>query len=1105
MMENASRAFQFGTLYRPIKFGQRKIGSIESRGAAETAGSGEMAKMCKRKLRGSRLALLALAAISGGAANAWTLGAAQAQQNSPPKPSVIVFWEDGFPAADTAQPSRAPLKAMLPDDAAFTSADHLSDALNSEETELLVMPFGSAFPEEAWPAIHGYLERGGNLLVLGGRPFTRAAYRETSKGPWKLRPPIQAFARSLFLNDYQETPGSNAAAFTPNEDFSFMELPAFAWKRAWSATVRLTDEDLYKREGSAGSLDARLDTLAWGVANGRKLAAPIIEIDHLQNQFAGGRWVLVACELGDGFYGSKGGSDLVEKLAKRAADCAEDFTAQPSSPVLMPGEPLMITFHLHRFGRLGFVHMTIPGEGVKSVPPMQVEVTVNSEDGKKSTQQFSFWPGDFSFTTQVTMPASLGQGFHTITARYHMFMEVHSTYHAGFWVHDEKVLNSGPKLGRTSDYFTLDGKPELVAGTTYMASDVQREFLLRPNPWLWDRDMAQIHAAGINTLRTGMWSAWDQVMKQSGVMHEEMFRALEAYLLCARRNGLTVQFTFFAFTPEVLGGDNPYLDPEAIRRQKEFIGAFAERFHDVPYLAWDLINEPSFSNPQRTWQTRPNGDPHELAAWNEWLAKQYSDHEAIAEAWRSIPVAAAAQVPLPTEPEFSSRAAYEAWPSSNALRAMDYEHFAQDAFADWVAELAMPFRTRQYVTVGQDEGGGEERPSPAYFGKFVDFTTTHTWWASDALLWDSLMAKLPGKPMLVQETGISHELRLDGEAHRSPAEETALFERKLAMAAGTSAGAIEWLWNVNAYQRDDREATIGAIRPDGTEKPETELMRRFAKFAGEIGPHMTLAALPDVAIVTSQALQFSPLQNLATEAQQKSVRALHYLCNVPGYVITENQAARIVELKPKLAILPAPQALGDEAWKSLMDYVSGGGTLLITGSVERDAHWRLTQRLAPLGAPEAILLRGAVQKVGSQEIELNFGFDKQQSAEMMRFADGETLHTIAHGKGRILIASEPVELAEGLAATAQLYAWALAQAGVQSPYEGKTPEAVLVRPVVLTDSVLYLIVSESANEEEIAVRDRLTGAEIKTKLAPGRAQLWLISRTGGQVLAKFAE
>jgi hypothetical protein len=590
--------------------------------------------------------------------------------------------------------------------------------------------------------------------------------------------------------------------------------------------------------------------------------------------------------------------------------------------------------------------------------------------------------------------------------------------------------------------------------------------------------------------------------------------------MTARRNGLAVQFNLFAFIPEVLGGENPYLDPEAIRRQKEMIVPFVERFHDVPYLAWDLINEPSFSNPQKTWETRPNGDRFELAAWNAWLIKHYADHGAIAEAWRSIPVPQDGSIPLPSEAEFSTRAQYEAWPSNNSLRAMDYQHFAQDAFRGWASEITNAIRgagSKQLVTVGEDEGGGEERPQPVNFGDVLDFTTTHSWWAHDAILWDSLVAKLPGKPILVQETGVSKEIKIDGERHRTLEEETSLLERKLAIAGATSAGAIEWLWNVNALQRDDRESTIGAVRPDGTEKPEAALLARFAEFASLAGPHLSGAKLPEVAIVTSQVTQYSPLENLEIEAQQKSVRAMNYLCGMPAYVLSENQIAQSTaghfanlqqaEL-PRLVILPSAHALSEEAWNALLQYVSGGGTLLVTGSVERDAHWRATQRLAALGASataESLLLRTAAQRIGDKSLELSFTHEKQQAAEYLHFADGETFHTLTHGKGRIFVTSEPVELAEGLQPAADLYTWALSKAGVEKPFTGQTPAGVLVRPLILADSVMYLIVSESANTEKIVVRDKLSGGEINLSVAPGHAELVLFSRKDGRVLARFGE
>ena len=39
------------------------------------------------------------------------------------------------------------------------------------DSSVLVLPYGSAFPAESWPAIRAYLKSGGGLVVLGGAPF----------------------------------------------------------------------------------------------------------------------------------------------------------------------------------------------------------------------------------------------------------------------------------------------------------------------------------------------------------------------------------------------------------------------------------------------------------------------------------------------------------------------------------------------------------------------------------------------------------------------------------------------------------------------------------------------------------------------------------------------------------------------------------------------------------------------------------------------------------------------------------------------------------------------------------------------------------------------
>ena len=139
-------------------------------------------------------------------------------------------------------------------------------------------------------------------------------------------------------------------------------------------------------------------------------------------------------------------------------------------------------------------------------------------------------------------------------------------------------------------------------------------------------------------IRTGWWTGWDKFCDAQGVPSERTLRTIEAYLLTARRHGMPVQFTFFAFLPEVLGGGHPYLDPVAVTRQHTLVSAVVKRFHDVPWLAWDFINEPSFS--RRLWQMRPGGDPIELAKWNAWLDREYPDRAALAAAW-NLPIAAA--------------------------------------------------------------------------------------------------------------------------------------------------------------------------------------------------------------------------------------------------------------------------------------------------------------------------------------------------------------------------------------------------------------------------------------------------------------------------------
>jgi hypothetical protein len=1001
-------------------------------------------------------------------------------------PGAVVFFEPEFPSADSANASQEQLSSMLPG-ARFASAEALVAELDSATTRLLVMPFGSAFPEQDWPAIYSFLQRGGNLLVLGGKPFTRAAYRDRSA--WKLREYSVRFARQLLIDQYQDTPGSDGLEFQTNPEVTF-HPSHFTWKRAFSPVIRLSAVDLYPRGGSAGSLDARLDTLAWGTKDGRRLAAPLIEIDHQQNGFDGGRWIFLSADLSSDIFSALDRSKLVSDLAARAMRGSASFTVRPTLPLYLVGEP---------------VELDVEWQAATPAPASAtVKVTIFPEgQPSRATSKTVALTG----LQTLSLAAPTTQGFHIVEAKVLDGDKTLVIYHSGFWIRDEAYLRSGPRFTANQDYLELDGHPLAVAGTTYMSSDVQRLYFEHPNVYVWDRDLAQIHSAGLNMLRAGWWTGWDKFCDENGQPYERTLRTVEAYLMTARKYNLPVQFNFFAFLPEVLGGVNPYLDPQAVRKQQTLVAAVVARFRDVPFLAWDLINEPSFS--KHLWTLLPNEDAVELARWNEWLTKRYPDRAALAADWNVLPASVQGTIALPQAVEFTSRGMYI---GHNSLKVYDFSLFSQECFAQWVAGMREKIRatgSQQLITVGQDEGGFVNRLSPAFFGESVDFTTNHSWWQNDFILWDSLVAKQPGKAMLIQETGLQRELNLDEVARRDQQNEAALFERKFAASFVQGSGAIEWLWNTNSYMTEGNETPIGAVRTDGTEKPEATVMRDFGTFAAALGPHLRNPVPPSVAIVTSQAAQFSAIADLQIAAQRNAVRALAYGARLAPYVIAENQIDKLGS--PKLVILPSPQAITEKAWQALLKYVDGGGNLLITGPLDRDEHWQVVARqeaIIPDARTEPLTFhQTTLLDRKNKGFFLNFDQEKQNWLDTLRFKDGTSLREIPRGTGQIFWCAYPVELSEEMAAATGLYNYVASSVGLEPNFDLLTPlsTGVLVYSTVLDDAVLYVLVSDDSGADvaQVDLRDKPSGGHLRVLLEGEHAAVVLLDKKSGAVLAKY--
>ena len=134
---------------------------------------------------------------------------------------VIVFSEPGFPTVASEPVQQATLTSALGQDVVFAGIDVLGKPETLHGAELLVLPYGSACPVQAWTSIETYLHAGGNLLILGGQPFRVPVTGQG--GRFAQQSPQDTYARTLDFRHTYEVPAVDAnASFAWREGYGFL-------------------------------------------------------------------------------------------------------------------------------------------------------------------------------------------------------------------------------------------------------------------------------------------------------------------------------------------------------------------------------------------------------------------------------------------------------------------------------------------------------------------------------------------------------------------------------------------------------------------------------------------------------------------------------------------------------------------------------------------------------------------------------------------------------------------------------------------------------------------------------------------------------------------
>ena len=983
--------------------------------------------------------------------------------------SMVVFYDPTYPQLC----ARESLDRLVPGSFQLVDAARLAEHLRGGCTFLLSF-HGPYFPKACWLALLDFLESGGHLAVFGGMPFTRPIDEQG-----RIEPEQDAYTRQLNLGSiFQVAADVNELELVADDnavmlrDYSFspaVEAPG----SFWACYPKLTQADDHPEDtGSSGPFDTILQPLIYALAptayGKRRVATPAFLLDQRSGRFRGGRWLISAWQPSSE-RSWLANAEAMQRLILLATEEPVTLDVRPALACYQPGEAPSLLVSARTRGDLHARIVVYQANQAEILRTFEVD--------------FSASPVQQEIVLRLS--AQHQAGLYQVKVEYQLVDGQALALQSGFWIWDEALVEAtrGKRLTAGQDAFYQGEQLFFVYGTTYMDSRVQRKFLHLPNPARWDSDLAEIKAAGVNLIRTGIWSAWRELVPVAGGANEAFLRALDAFVMTVCKHNIQLIFTFFTFFPLLFEGENPWLDPRSLEGQRDFVALLARRYARVEVLFWDLINEPSFGDPKKIFALRPlpNYDRFETTAFQRWLEQRHTLSE-LQLRWRQTPADLPdwPHVSLPAEADFDTSVRNVFVRAS--FKVADYTRFSQDMFCEWAASLLAAIRAsggQTLVGVGQDEAGA--RIAPQFYASTVDYTTTHPWWNVDDLLWDMLIDKTLDKPNLIQETGIMQLRGIDGRPWRSEQENAFLLERKFITGLiARSAGLIQWLWHTNSYMTNENENSIGLLRADGSAKPELAIMEELGHLVRALeGRLLEAPTSSDVWVVIPYAQWFAQPAP-AREGTQKAVRVLGYELGIMPQMVGEYQLDVLASERhsPRVVIVPATQLLDQRAWSHLLTYVHNGGTLLVNGVIGRDAYdfpFALdVDGIADQLVSTPVSRCETLQDAEGQSYSLTFAAEKVSYVKKAH----NQVYRYSHGSGVIVWCGLPLELASETAALSALYRQVLPQTYVAS----QANSAILIARQNVREGTLILALSESSSEQQITLDEGF-----QVTLEPGRA------------------
>jgi len=422
------------------------------------------------------------------------------------------------------------------------------------------------------------------------------------------------------------------------------------------------------------------------------------------------------------------------------------------------------------------------------------------------------------------------------------------------------------------------------------------------------------------------------------------------------------------------------------------------------------------------------------------------------------------------------------------------------------------------VMVGRDEAiRVPTQQDDACLGS-VDLVNWHQWHREGLMFVEYVLNRTRGLPCCGQEMGILPYKDQQNEERLSELDRRDMLERKLLYSLGNW---IQWQSHNDLTMDNVKETKLGLIRADGTEKPAMTPVRCLSWLEDRMAPRLTgrREDLEDIVIVHPSSLHFSSDHSLAYRAAMQCILALHYHLDRQAVLVLEHLFRpdnRKQVGDPALVIFPSPTILREETWEYLLELAAERGkTVVVSGQVDRDEHWRPADRFSRLGlwwesrtaaTSEPLRIGGKTHFLSFRDaIKLALP-GKAFGKNLVQGMAGQEVLVHRVGKGTLIYCPLPVELADSIDPTVALYRQAMELADAAPPVftveRGDRSPAHLIYPVRYRACTAYTVVNEGP-DAVIRFRDGRSGVRVGLEVARERGAKLYLDRSG-RLLGAYA-